>query len=89
MMELKEDKVKKTTKLKQERGFFMKYEEFKEIIEHESIIDKSFYDKLVKEHGEVQINLLFDKYIADSSVEDNDDKFNMLATGLKSMDFSP
>lgn len=57
----------------------MKYEEFKKIIEEVKIIDKKFYDKMVENYDKVNIDLLFEKYIMDSSVEDNDDKFNRIS----------
>lgn len=54
----------------------MNYEEFKLELEKIKILDKKIYDSLVKEHGKRTIDSLFERYINDSNITDDDNKYN-------------
>ena len=52
------------------------YEDFKNIIEKESVVDKKIYNKLVSSNNINVINSYFERYLNDTEVVDNDSKFN-------------
>ena len=54
----------------------MNYNEFKKTIESVQIVDKEFYENLVNLYGENVIEALFKRYLLDSKIPDNSDKFN-------------
>lgn len=54
----------------------MNYEEFKQIIGLIEVVDEKQYDQLVQKYGEKSINALFEQYINDSEIADDDKKFN-------------
>ena len=54
----------------------MNYQEFKNYIETKKNVDKKVYDELVKICGEENVNILFDRYINDASIEDDASKIN-------------
>ena len=57
----------------------MNYIEFKTIIEQESKVSLEKYNELTQKYGKKQIDLLFERYINDTSITDDDEKFNRVS----------
>lgn len=54
----------------------MNYQKFKQMIELINIMDEKHYNQLVQQYGKETIDTLFERYLNDSDIVDDDKKFN-------------